>query len=426
MTGATRRGRTARAVATLALTGGLVLAGTLPAAATGIPPATNDSDDGLPIGVTVPESTEPPSHGATTVDDAQLWWGLSREASGGAFAGGCNFLSAGLAGDSGGARVWGAVDGLYSAREGDVEIVKATAAGEWQRASFETKCLDAAGNAVTAASLSSSTDSQVVFSGGAGRIGDDGVDLRWTGSFTVAFYGGMTYWSASDPVLTVDASGTGRLTATLSGYGTSIEDLSTWEPIPGRTVVLAELRDVELGEGGFQVLPEYVGVEAAGAGQVPRTEANAPYWGAFPATFLGFQKLTGQTGYWLTSGGQRDPAKPATPITVNADARAPAIVPTTGGGAPSGGGATEIPRNDAVFAPRGPTTSAPPAVAATPQGTAQAASTVQRANAPLVPGASDVLTPLVLPLGGTLLAMLVSVLASLHLAGRLRFPWSRA
>jgi hypothetical protein len=341
------------------------------------------------------------------------------------FAGGCNFLSAGLAGDSGGARVWGAGDGLYSARDGDVEIVKATAAGEWQRASFETKCLDAAGNAVTAASLSSSTDSQVVFSGGTGTIGDDGVDLRWSGSFTVAFYGGMTYWSASDPILSVDASGSGRLTATLSGYGTSMEDMSAWEPISGRTVVLAEMRDVALGDRGFQVLPEYLGVDAAGAGQVPRTAANADYWGAFPATFVGFQKLTGQTGYWLTSGGQRDPAKPATPLTVNADARAPAIVPTAGGGMVSGG-STVDPRNDVVFAPRSATTNAPPAVAAASPAAAQAASTVQRANAALVPGASDLLTPLVLPLGGTLLATLVSLLASLHLAGRLRFPWSRA
>ena len=279
---------------------------------------------------------------------------------------------------------------------------------------------------MTAASLSSSTDSQVVLSGGIGTIGRDGVDLRWSGSFTVAFYGGMTYWSASDPALSIDANGTGRLTATLSGYGTSMEDMSKWEPIPGRSVVLAEVRDVELADGGFQVVPEYLGVGAAGAGQAPRSASNASYWGAFPASFLGFQKLTGQTGYWLTSGGQRDPVKPATALTVNADASAPIIVPEPGAtGAGTGGGTRggETPRNDALFAPSSTTTDAPRAVALPP---AQAFSSVQRSPAALVPDAADPLTPLLLPVGGVVLSALVSVLASLQLAGRLRFPWTRA
>jgi hypothetical protein len=421
-----RRGAVSRVAAAILVAGAVALGTAFPVATTAAVASSSDPDDGLPIDVRVPEATEPPTPGDATVDDAQLRWGLSREASGGAFAGGCNFLSAGVAGDSGGARVWGASDGLYSSRSGDVTIVKATAGGEWEEASFATKCLDAAGNAVTAASLTSSTDSQVIFSGGTGTIGDDGVDLRWNGAFTVAFYGGMTYWSASDPILTVDEDGTGRLTATLSGYGTSMEDMSKWEPIPGRTVVLAELRDVPLADGGFQILPEYLGVAAPGTDQVHRTAANAPYWGSFPASFLGFQKLTGQTGYWLTSGGQRDPAKPATLLTVNADAKAPAIVPTTGGSGggsgPVNGGPTTA-RNGAADASPAATTGAPDAVALGP---AQAASTVQRSGAALVPDATDPLGPLVLPLGGSVLAVLVSILASLHLAGRLRFPWSRA
>ncbi|RWZ64544.1 hypothetical protein ELQ92_07245 [Labedella populi] len=420
----TGRRTLSRLVAALVVAGTVAVATAL-SAGTAVVASTDPDDDGVPIDVRVPEATEPPTPGDATVDDAQLRWGLSREASGGAFAGGCNFLSAGVAGDSGGARVWGADDGLYASRSGDVTIVKATSGGEWEEASFATKCLDAAGNTVTAASLTSSTDSQVVFSGGTGTIGDDRVDLRWTGAFTVAFYGGMTYWSASDPILTVDAEGTGRLTATLSGYGTSMEDMSKWEPIPGRTVVLAELRDVPLADGGFQILPEYLGVAAPGAGQVERTDANAPFWGSFPASFLGFQKLTGQTGYWLTSGGQRDPAKPATLLTINADARAPAIVPTTGGSGGGSGttsGGTTTPRNGATIAPAA-TTGAPEAVALGP---AQAPSTVQRSGAALVPAATDPLVPLVLPLGGSVLAVLVSILASLHLGGRLRFPWSLA
>ncbi|PSL36536.1 hypothetical protein CLV49_0128 [Labedella gwakjiensis] len=418
-----RRPMTVRRTWAAAIVAAALLGAAAPSASAAALPLSAETDDGVPIDVTVPESTDPPAPEAGAVDDAQLRWGLNRESSGGAFAGGCNFLSAGRAGDSGGARVWGAGDGLYSAQSGDVEIVKATTDGGWERASFATKCLDAAGNPVTAASTASSTDSQVVFTGGAGTFGTDGVDLRWTGSFTVAFYGGMTYWSATDPALAIDASGNGRLTATLSGYGTSMEDMTKWEPIAGRTVVLAELRDVPLTDSGFQILPEYLGVSAAGADQAPRTDANAAYWGAFPASFLGFQKLTGQTGYWLTSGGQRDPAKPATSLIVNADAAAPAIVPTTNESATSGG---STPRNEAVFAPGSSpeaTTGAPEAAAL---GAAQSWSSVQRATAGLVPTATDLVTPLVLPIGGAILAGLVSVLSVLNLTGRLRFPWSKA
>ncbi|RUQ99063.1 hypothetical protein [Labedella endophytica] len=420
-----RRERAAGAIVLALLSAALVPSAALMPTVAIAAPLSAESDDGVPIDVTVPESTDPAAPTAGTVDDAQLRWGLNRETSGGAFAGGCNFLSAGLAGDSGGARVWGADDGLYAAQSGDVEIVKATADGEWERASFATKCLDAAGNAVTAASTASSTDSQVVYTGGTGTFGRDGVDLRWTGSFTVAFYGGMTYWSATDPVLELDASGNGRLTATLSGFGTSMEDMTKWEPIPGRTVVLAELRGAALLDTGFEILPEYLGVDAAGAGQVARTDTNATYWGAFPATFLGFQKLTGQTGYWITSGGQRDPAKPATTLVVNAEAEAPAIVPTTGGsGTPSGA----VPRNDVIASPRAgsaPATTTdppPPAMLAA----AQAWSSVQRGAAGLVPEATDLVAPLVLPLGGTVLAVLVGILSVLNMAGRLRLPWSRS
>jgi hypothetical protein len=43
----------------------------------------------------------------------------------------------------------------------------------------------------------------------------------------------------------------------------------------------------------------------------------------------------------------------------------------------------------------------------------------------LVPTAASGVSPLLLPLGGTAVAVVVAVLAGLQLAGRLRFPWSR-
>ncbi|PPG64460.1 hypothetical protein C5C27_02785, partial [Rathayibacter sp. AY2B7] len=86
---------------------------------------------GTEIGVTVPEGVTTGADGR--IADAELRWGLNRETSGGAFAGGCNFLSAGTAGDTGGSRVWAEADGLYSSREGAVSIEKATVKEPLQR-----------------------------------------------------------------------------------------------------------------------------------------------------------------------------------------------------------------------------------------------------------------------------------------------------
>lgn len=242
--------------AAAALLGALLVAGTAA-------PALADPND---IGVTVPE------RGSGTygeISNAELRWGLNTETSSGAFAGGCNFLSAGVAGDSGSARVWAESDGLYAASDGAVTIEKATADGGWVPASFGSKCLDASGSAVSVTSTSSSTQSVAVMDGGVGTATADSLEISWDGSFTVAFYGGMTYWSASDPTLTVDASGTGRLTATASGYGTSMDDQTKWLPLPEQTIVLAELRNVPLDGAGFSVLPEYLGVASTTGGQVP-------------------------------------------------------------------------------------------------------------------------------------------------------------
>ncbi|MDX3855919.1 hypothetical protein PV679_35830, partial [Streptomyces sp. AK02-01A] len=66
--------------------------------------------------------------------------------------------------------------------------------------------------------------------------------------------------------------------------------------------------------------PDYldvpVGVPAGSAGQPVKSSANGSYWGAFPQSFVDFQQLTGQASYWFTSGGARDAAKPATPLTL--------------------------------------------------------------------------------------------------------------
>ncbi|WP_029150744.1 hypothetical protein [Microbacterium indicum] len=383
------------------------------------------------ITVTIPGGGEVTADGEIT--DAVLRWGISAESGSGAFAGGCNFLSAGLAGDAGSAREWTEADGLYAASAGDVEIQKPDASGAWTAASWDAKCLDRSGSAVSASSLASSTESQLVITGGAGEATADGVEIDWSGSFTVAFYGGMSYWSATDPHLSLDASGDGVLTARLSGYASSRDDMSRWAPIAQDDVVLAEIRGADVASDGFAVVPEYLGVEAAISGQSARTAENAAYWGAFPASFLGFQERLGQAGYWMSTGGQRDQAKPATTLYVDFDART-ATPPSPGSApAPSGGSAvtqTALPPLASAPASAALTTITAAPATSTVTGSAPVAAAVVpavvRSDAQgLIPESVAWLDRIPLPALAGGLAALIAAIAAMRLAGIPVFPWSK-
>lgn len=270
---------------------------------------------------------------------AVLRWGLSDEAGAGAFFGGCHFLSAGAAGDSGGSRLWTAEDGLYRSSVGDVTVVRPLSSGALVEASWATRCLDPAGEELTTAT---SSGNEVVLSAGQGTVdrSTGEVSVGWQGSFTVVFYGGLTYWSATDPTLTVRPDGTGELTAAVSGFGTDRTG-GTWTRLTPRVVTLATLSGVSLGDQGFSATPEYVGrsvsVADGGAAQVARDATNAAYWGAFPQSFVDFQAETGQGSYWYASGGARDPHKVAAPLAVSWDAAEPQSAAVGGSTATSGG-----------------------------------------------------------------------------------------
>ncbi|MCI1787316.1 MAG: hypothetical protein LKI58_04520 [Actinomyces sp.] len=299
------------------------------AAAPPVDPDGDDDDDG---------GTDDQGDGSsllgTAVNNAVFRWGMNDETNSKSFYGSCNYLSAGLAGNSGSARVWSASDvgALYRASDGNVSIQKPDANGTWVQASWDTRCLDRDGNAVTLGwredGRAVNTESQVVIAGGTGTIGEDGsVDIQWTGSWTVAYYDGMTYWSVSDPKLTLDAQGDGQVTATASGFGTDMDDTSKWETLRSTTIVLADLSGVDVVEAaqshGFTQDPDYLGVTIDDAGgrneQASPTGSNKEYWGSFPQSFIDFQVLTGQSSYWYTSDGQRDRAKVASPLSVAYD-----------------------------------------------------------------------------------------------------------
>nr|WP_153303503.1 hypothetical protein [Plantibacter flavus] len=318
--------------------------------------------------------------GPTRVDDAILRWGFSNEANNGAFFGGCNFLTAGHVPDVGSGAIID--ESRYRAQDGPVRIEKPNAGGAYELASFATRCLDRSGSTVDSNVTSAFTDSQLVIVGGSGTVdpSTNSGTISWTGDFSVAFYGGLTYWNGSNPTLTV-VDGVGTLTATASGFGTDMADQTKWTPIPPREIELATLTGVTMRSDGFTVSPDYLGVDIAQGDQVAKTAANASYWGSFPQSFIDFQQLTGQFSYWFTSGGRQDPGKVALPLTVGFDASTFVAVPPAG--APTAAAPDLVPgAKRSPFALRAPGAPAPAAAVGATQQVTEIVTVVQRGSAP--------------------------------------------
>lgn len=274
--------------------------------------------EGIDLDVVIPASK------SISVNNAQFRWGLNQEATSGAHFGGCNFLSAGAAGDAGGSRVWTSADPFYSASTGSVRIEKPNAKGAWSKDSWTTKCQESTGRTVGTSVNEPGTGAQAVIDSGTGTIdaAKGRAEIRWKGSFTVAMYGGMTYWSVTDPVLKV-SDGKGTLTATLSGFASDRMDTSVWKEISPRSVTIANLPNIALGEKGIIASPAYLKVKTEGVDPAQvRTESN---WGAFPQAFIDFHSHTGQAAYWYSSGSMRDGAKVASPLAISYSATAPVL-----------------------------------------------------------------------------------------------------
>lgn len=269
----------------------------------------------------------PANAASADVTDAALSWSLSNEANAGAYFGGCNFLSAGVAGDTGASAPWTATNPTpgYAASAGNVSIAYPTGAGGTSTPTFATKCQTGDGVTVRPGTT---TAGVLTLAAGTGTVDAAAgtADIAWDGGFTVGFYGGMTYWSAEDPELHVAADGTGALTATVSGYAAS-RDGGSWAPLTPRTVHLATLTDVDVTSSGITVSPDWQGVEPASATSLNKTNAD---WGSWPADFVDFQNETGQSSYWYTSGTNDAAAKKPQPISIAwTAAEAPTPEPTT-------------------------------------------------------------------------------------------------
>ncbi|GMA24277.1 hypothetical protein GCM10025864_20360 [Luteimicrobium album] len=299
----------------------------------------------------------------TSVSGVELDWAVNAESGGGAFFGGCNFLSAGAAGNAGSSRLWTEADGFYKTQDGDVTIEKPNAAGDYAQPTWATKCQDKDGKAVTTAATSTSGN-RVELKNGAGTVDTAAgtADITWDGSFTVVYYGGLTYWTVSDPELKVAADGTATLTGTASGWGADMNDTSKWTALTPTTITLANLKGVTVDADGFTVTPEYLGVSVdTGSGTAQSTSGAT--WGSFPQSFVDFQQLTGQSSYWYSSGGSTDARKVAAPLSVAWDVpAAPALDPkvTVSKTTLSASGETEVTVKGTGFDPSAAIASRPP------------------------------------------------------------------
>lgn len=270
----------------------------------------------------------PAQAAGTTITDAELRWELNKESVSGAYAPGTwNLFSAGRLGDPGAGSqtlvsstegaTWsnGATAGWKNA-EGDVTVLDKQADGSWA----PTTWLGARQNSANQNSTTTGITSENLLSlrNGTGTVDPDTDTgtLAWDGDFTVVYYSGMSFFYVSDPELTV-TNGTGRLTATLSGYGSDQLDPTVWTALPATEVTLADLTGVDLTTTGLEVTPTYLGVSvtppAGSPAQVTGNEATA---GSFPPSFVDFQGGVGTASYWYSSGGGADARKVTTPLAV--------------------------------------------------------------------------------------------------------------
>ncbi|VEI13318.1 hypothetical protein [Trueperella bialowiezensis] len=290
------------------------------------------------LGLAVPAQAAP-----VTVDDATFHWQVNREAGSGAYFGGSNWLVAGELPDvhgvvGRGATVWSDEDGAkyYKAAEGNVTITRPTFDPETKThnfdeqvpATWEFRNSQSPTDASFALRPYLASWNQVNIANGTGWVDPAAgtAEIQWTGSFSLVFYGGMTYWSVNDPKLTVQ-DGKGVVTARLSGYGASMQDLTKWTKLDdANNATIATLSNVVVTENGIESTIDYEGVEFDSSAYPDATpqDRSKEGWGSFPQDWVEFNIGTGQSSYWYSSGGAADPRKKAEPITINYTAQIPA------------------------------------------------------------------------------------------------------
>ncbi|KRB79572.1 hypothetical protein ASE01_22830 [Nocardioides sp. Root190] len=281
-------------------------------------------------------ATAPAAHAATvSVDDAVLRWGINVESGSAAFAPGTwNLMSAGKVGNPGKSQAlktadegatWtdGAAAG-WKNTDGNVTIEDLQTGGGYAPTTFVGTRQNAAGTTGTTGN-GISGENQLVFRNGTGEVdvAANTASIQWDGDATILYYSGMTFFYLSDPELTVDADGTGEVTATVDGYAADMANPAVWNDLADQEVTLATLSGVDVATLGFTSTPAYTEVEyTAPASSSPQVRTGGS-WGSFPSSFVDFQQLTGGGPYWYSTGGGADARKPTLPLEVSFDATPP-------------------------------------------------------------------------------------------------------
>ena len=259
-----------------------------------------------------------------TVSNASFDWSVNEESIGFAPFGGCHFLSAGMASNA----QWTETSGQLRATDGNVSVLKPDASGTPTAITWANKCQNRNGQPLSASANPKTSEEFMRFSAGSGEASPatNSAHIEWIGSATVVYYGGLAFFSISNPVLDV-VNGVGKLTATLSGYGANMSNpFGPKTPIADTMATLAEFTNVTVSNNGagttISLPTTYVGTELPagtvknGGPQASKTSENEAYWGSFPASFVKFQDQTGLHSYFYTSGGAADPRKPALPLSL--------------------------------------------------------------------------------------------------------------
>lgn len=260
-----------------------------------------------------------PDPSLRSVSNAVLEWTISREADNASLAPGIvNYWSAGRS------------DGTaatYVPTNGNVTVQKKNAAGSFvpigsePAVSWANKNRDGNGNLVTATNAFF-LGQRVRYTGGTGTVNTatGAATIRWSGTFTVNFYGSYTPFWIVDPTLTVDAGGAARLTATIGGRGSSQENPDIQITLPDTPgITLAEFADVYAGGAiatGWTAPTRYLGSNVTPPAGSP-AQVGGVHKGAWPQSFVNFHGQTGTAAYWYSSGAAADPLKAQEPVGVH-------------------------------------------------------------------------------------------------------------
>lgn len=236
-----------------------------------------------------------------TLSGVSLEWTGNKEIQSLPPFGGSNYLSAGVSdGDQ----------ATYRAAAGDVAVVHRDAAGAETPATWGTRAAPTGGSVTQVVRLSD----------GLAEVAADGsASIAWEGAFSVNFYGGLVPFTLTGLELSVDADGTGELTADLSGYAATManpDERTPLDPVPDVTVATYEGITIDPA-GRITIAPDYAGVElTVPDGQTPQNRTVAG-WGSWPQEFVDVQFATGLSSYWYSSGGAADAKKPPLEMVVD-------------------------------------------------------------------------------------------------------------